>query len=54
MLEGGIKFLVVDPALREQKRRAWNRKPVWPLALFAVCFIGVAAYGVRWNRQRNV
>jgi oligopeptide transport system substrate-binding protein len=54
MLEGGLKFAVLDPTLREQKRREWNRKPYWPLGLAGVCFIGLVAYGVRWNRQRNV
>jgi ABC-type transport system substrate-binding protein len=54
MLEGGLKYAVVDPVLRERKRHEWNHKPLWPLALFGVFFIGVVAYGVRWNRHRNV
>lgn len=54
MLEGGMKYLTADPVLREKKRREWNEKPLWPLALLGVLFIGGAGYAWRWNRRVNV
>jgi ABC-type transport system substrate-binding protein len=54
MLEGGLKYGVVDVAMREQKRREWNQRPLWPLFLLAAAFTGMVVYGIRWNRQRNV
>ncbi len=54
MLEGGLKYTVIDYALREQKRREWNEKSYWPLALLAAGSVGVVVYGARWNRHRHV
>jgi ABC-type transport system substrate-binding protein len=43
------KYQRLDPALREEKRREWNRPARWPLALL---FIGLAtAAGVAWRRR---
>ncbi len=54
MLEVGLKYAQVDPVLREQKRREWNPKPLWPIALLAAGFVGLVAYGVRWRRRQNL
>ncbi len=51
---GGMRYLPVDPALRERKRREWNPKPKWPIALFAGCAVAGLAYGIRLNRRRVV
>ena len=53
MLEGGNKYLVVDPALRAQKQREWNRQPVWPAFVTLGLFCGGLVYAVRWNRRQN-
>jgi len=53
MLEGGVRFATVDPVLRAEKQKEWNRKPLWPLAILG----GLVAIGtisaVRINRRRN-
>ena len=53
MLEGGMKYLVADPVMREEKRREWNEKPRWPLALLGALVLGGAGYAVRWNRRHD-
>ncbi|HEX8294730.1 MAG TPA: ABC transporter substrate-binding protein [Chthoniobacteraceae bacterium] len=54
MLEGGVKYAVVDAELRARKRIEWNRKPLWPIALLVGLLLGGAAYAIRLNRRRNV
>ena len=49
MLEGGLKYAVLDEALRKEKRREWNVKPLWPLALF----LGILSTGA-WAAIRRV
>lgn len=53
MLEGGIKFAYVDPAVRVEKRRDWNRKPLWPLGLLGVLVVAGVTAAVQVNRRRN-
>jgi ABC-type transport system substrate-binding protein len=53
MLEGGLKYVTVDPVLREQKRKEWNRKPLWPLLVLGGLFGGGAVYAIRWSREAN-
>jgi ABC-type transport system substrate-binding protein len=53
MLEGGVKYLVVDPILRERLRAEWNHKPLWPLVILGVLLTAGLNYAVRWNRRRN-
>jgi ABC-type transport system substrate-binding protein len=52
MLEMGLKYVVADPVLRDQKRREWNRKPMWPIGIALLGVVALAGYGVRWNRRR--
>jgi len=54
LLEGGLKYLTVDPALREQKRREWNPVPKWPIAVALGVLVAGAGYGIALNRKRNV
>lgn len=53
MMEGGLKFAVVDPELRQKLRSEWNRKPLWPLALLGGVIVAGAAAAVAVNRRRN-
>ncbi len=51
---GGVKYATVNPEIREQKRREWNPKPVWPVVLLVGAVLAGAIYAVRWNRKRVV
>ena len=44
MLEGGLKYAVVDEALREKLRADWNRKPLWPALLLAACVVSAGTF----------
>lgn len=53
MLEGGIKYAVTDPVLRDVKQREWNRTPKWPVVVgLGIVVVGLG-YAVRLNRKRN-
>ena len=39
-VEGGIKFLVTDVAMRDRLRREWNRPAIWPAFVLGVIGIG--------------
>ncbi|MEO8353427.1 MAG: ABC transporter substrate-binding protein, partial [Chthoniobacteraceae bacterium] len=54
MLEGGLKYRIVDYELRAEKRRQWNRKKIWPIFALAGIIVAGATYGIRLNRHRNV
>lgn len=54
MLEGGLKYMPVDPAMRAEKQRTWNPVAKWPLPVTAALVIAGLYYGVRLNRRRNV
>ena len=53
MLEGGPKYLQVDPEMRTRLRREWNRPVYWPFALLAAALVAAIIYAVRWNRRLN-
>ncbi len=53
MLEGGVKYVTVDPVLRAQLQKEWNRKPLWPIALLGALCAGAIGYAVHWNRRLN-
>ena len=53
MLEGGVKFAVLDSAKRDELRAEWNRRPLWPLGLLAALLVGATTYAIRWNRRQN-
>jgi ABC-type transport system substrate-binding protein len=45
-----LKYQRVDPVLREQKRREWNRPAMWPGIAILVALFGVAGYLVYRRR----
>jgi ABC-type transport system substrate-binding protein len=54
MLEGGIKYAMVDPAMRERKQREWNKPVRWPAFAALGLVLAGGIYGAIWNRRRNV
>lgn len=51
LLEGGLKYAVLDHASRENLRAQWNKKPLWPIA---VMLCGIAAVGLfTFNLRRK-
>lgn len=53
MLEGGVKYAVLDSEMRDARRADWNRRPLWPLGLLAALVLGATTYAIRWNRRQN-
>ncbi len=53
MLEGGPKYLQVDPEMRARAWHEWNHPTYWPLALLAVVIVAGIIYAIRWNRRLN-
>ena len=53
MLEGGMKYLTLDPAQRSRLRAEWNRRPLWPLFTLGGLVAVALGYAVRWNRRLN-
>jgi ABC-type transport system substrate-binding protein len=51
MLEGGLKYAVVDEALREKLRGDWNRKPLWPALLLAACVVSAGTFALNIYRR---
>ena len=54
MLEGGFKYVTLDPQMRERKRREWNPVPRWPITLALGATAAALGYGLHFNRRRNV
>ncbi len=59
MANNTLKYKRLDPLLREQKRREWNRPIVWPLGLMALLLVAmivpaVVAYRRHENRRMLV
>ncbi len=53
MLEGGPKYLQVDPVMRARLQKEWDcpiSRPLWALAVLVVAAI---IYAIRWNRRLN-
>ena len=48
-VEGGVKFLTLDTAMRERMRREWNRPVIWPAYA-----LGVLGLGAVWGFLRAV
>jgi ABC-type transport system substrate-binding protein len=54
LLAGGVRYLPVDPILREKKRAEWNPVPKWPIALSGAAIFLAGGYGVSLSRRRNM
>jgi len=54
MVTGGLKYAWLDPVLRVEKQRQWNKAPLWPtLSLGGLLALGVG-YVIYRARGRNV
>ena len=53
-IEGGVKYMPLDPVLRAKCREEWNRPRYWPLwAGLGVIALGIA-YAVQRSRRADV
>ena len=48
-----LKYQRIDPLLREQKRKEWNRPAIWPGALFSLLMLGVGISAYRTYRRKT-
>jgi ABC-type transport system substrate-binding protein len=53
MSNNNMKYLRVDPALRDQKRREWNEPVLWPVALGLSIFAVILIPAIRTYRARE-
>lgn len=53
MANNGLKYLTVDPGLREQMRRAWNEPVWWPLAILLVAVALLIRSALALHRRRE-
>lgn len=53
MARNTLKYHKVDPALREQRRREWNRVVLWPLGLMALLVLASMAPAAIALRRRE-
>ena len=51
MARNGLKYVRIDPALRQEKRKEWNAPVWWPLVLGLVLL--VAAVSPAWVAYRR-
>ncbi|MEK6662469.1 MAG: ABC transporter substrate-binding protein [Pseudomonadota bacterium] len=52
MANNGLKYLRIDPALRERQRAAWNKPLLWPLfALGALLLLALVPAVFVWRRK---
>jgi len=53
MANNTLKYLAVDPAMRTEKRREWNRPRVWPVVLLLAMLGVVVVPAVAMHRRRE-
>lgn len=54
MANNTLKYLRIDPQLREARRRQWNRPRVWPLGVAALLLVFmVVPAAVGWRRRQR-
>jgi hypothetical protein len=54
MLGGGVKYAVVDAALRVKLQREWNRPVLWPAFVLLGLVIAGSIYSFAWGRRHDV
>jgi peptide/nickel transport system substrate-binding protein len=54
MARNGLKYVRIDPRLRQERRRQWNAPVVWPLVLgFVVLLIAVTPAWIAYRRRER-
>jgi hypothetical protein len=54
MANNTLKYRGIEPALREDQRRAWNQPVLWPIVLLAGGLAAVIAPAVvAWRRHER-
>ncbi len=53
MANNTLKYLAVDPVLRLEKQREWNRPRVWPVVLLAAMLGAIVVPAVAMHRRRE-
>lgn len=54
MANNTLKYRRIDPALREERRAAWNRPVLWPVALLVVGLVAlIAPAASAWRRHER-
>jgi peptide/nickel transport system substrate-binding protein len=53
MATNSIKYLRIDPVLRDKMRKQWNQPHIWPLALFGIALAALGWWLRRALRQRE-
>jgi hypothetical protein len=53
MANNTLKYLAVDPVLRLEKQREWNRPRVWPVVLVAAMLGAIVVPAVAMHRRRE-
>ena len=51
---GGLKYVSLDPTLRAEKIRAWNRVLTWPLGALGGLVAVLLGYAAFWTRRSNL
>jgi ABC-type transport system substrate-binding protein len=51
LLEGGLKYAVLEHGTREQLRLEWNRKPLWPVIVLASGVLAAALIAINARRK---
>jgi len=50
----GLKYMWIDPALRAEKIREWNRAPLWPTYVLVGLVLASLGYAFVSARKRNL
>ncbi len=50
---GGMKYVQLDPVLREKKQEEWNQSPMWPTWTLLGIVLGTIGYVTAWAKKHN-
>ena len=53
MANNGLKYLRIDPILREKRRQEWNKPVLWPLIVVFLLIVGSIVPAVVTFRRRE-
>jgi ABC-type oligopeptide transport system substrate-binding subunit len=53
MANNNIKYIKIDPVIREEKRREWNNPNLWPVAIVVALFVAGSLPAIISVRRKN-